>query len=84
MATAVYRNTFATNWPAFYLGSVAPDVNAISAIPREGTHFYGMPPAGEEMAYPTMLAKYPQLTNLTTMLGGSGALCSSVQRAPYA
>ncbi len=57
------QTSLSAEWPAFYLGSVAPDVNAISAIPREATHFYKMLPAWEEMAYPTMLARYPQLGN---------------------
>lgn len=54
-------------WPAFYLGSVAPDINAIDAIRRRETHFYGVPPDPEEEAYPTMLATYPQLANPTCM-----------------
>ena len=54
-------------WPAFYLGSVAPDVNAISSIAREATHFYETFPAWEEMAYPVMLARYPQLGNPAKM-----------------
>ncbi|VAW31521.1 hypothetical protein MNBD_CHLOROFLEXI01-4297 [hydrothermal vent metagenome] len=54
-------------WPAFYLGSVAPDVNAISDISREGTHFYKMPPDRQEMAYPTMLKMVPQLNNVLVM-----------------
>ncbi|MEW5988090.1 MAG: zinc dependent phospholipase C family protein [Chloroflexota bacterium] len=48
-------------WPAFYMGSVAADVNSISTIPREATHFYQMPPAAGERADQTMLARYPQL-----------------------
>ncbi len=59
--------TFAAEWPAFYLGSVAPDVNAISTLPRRDTHFYRMPPDEAEMAYPTMLARYPQLNNVAQM-----------------
>ena len=61
------RNVLSAEWPAFYLGSIAPDVNAISNIPRADTHFYDIPPASEEMAYPTMLVHYPQLANLATM-----------------
>lgn len=61
------QTLLSAEWPAFYLGSVAPDVNAISDIPREGTHFYTMPPAREELAYPTMLKMYPQLNNLSVM-----------------
>ncbi|VAW32085.1 hypothetical protein MNBD_CHLOROFLEXI01-5322 [hydrothermal vent metagenome] len=54
-------------WPIFYLGSVAPDVNAISDLPREATHFYKMPPDRQEMAYPTMLKRYPQLNDVAAM-----------------
>ncbi|MBK8902304.1 MAG: hypothetical protein IPM53_14045 [Anaerolineaceae bacterium] len=59
--------TLAAEWPAFYLGSVAPDVNAISPLPRRETHFYRVPPDEAEMAYPTMLARYPQLNNVAEM-----------------
>lgn len=61
------QETLAAEWPAFYLGSVAPDVNAISDISRFGTHFYDVPPSEDEMAYPTMLAIFPQLRALATM-----------------
>jgi len=57
----------AAEWPAFYLGSVAPDVNAISTIPRRETHFYRVPPDEAEMAYTTMLARYPQLNDVAQM-----------------
>lgn len=59
--------TLAAEWPAFYLGSVAPDVNAISVLSRASTHFYDMPPASDEMAYPTMLAQYPQLNDVARL-----------------
>lgn len=48
-------------WPAFYLGSVAPDINAISDISRSATHFYRMPPPPDEQAFEVMLAQYPEL-----------------------
>ncbi len=48
-------------WPAFYLGSVAPDINAISNIARSATHFYRIPPLAGEPAYDVMLAQYPEL-----------------------
>lgn len=54
-------------WPAFYMGSVAADVNSISTIPREATHFYQMPPAAGERADQTMLAHYPELANAVTL-----------------
>ena len=50
-------------WPAFYLGSVAPDYQTLCGVPREATHFYGLPPAPDNQAYPRMMARYPQLAN---------------------
>jgi hypothetical protein len=51
------------NYPAFYLGNVAPDYQAICDIPREDTHFYKLPPALENKGYDTMLARYPDLAD---------------------
>ena len=51
------------SWPAFYLGSVAPDCQEIAGISREATHFYGLPPQPDNQAYPRMLAEYPQLSD---------------------
>ena len=48
-------------WPAFYFGSVAPDYQSICGVERQLTHFYGLPPAPDNEAYPRMLAQYPQL-----------------------
>ncbi len=50
-------------WPAFYLGSVAPDLQAVCDLPREATHFYPMPPSPEDKAWPRMMAEYPELAN---------------------
>ena len=66
--------TLVAEWPAFYLGSVAPDVNAISQLSRVSTHFYDVPPAPDDTAYDAMLAQYPQLTDLATMSLGQ-AVC---------
>ncbi|MCB9006790.1 MAG: zinc dependent phospholipase C family protein [Ardenticatenaceae bacterium] len=74
------QTTLAAEWPAFYLGSVAPDVNAISNISRKKTHFYDVPPAKDDMAYPTMLAQYPQLAELTAMSPGQ-AVCVAAYSA---
>ncbi len=51
-------------WPAFYLGSVAPDYQTICGVPREVTHFYKLPPEPDNQAYPRMLSRYPQLANI--------------------
>lgn len=49
------------HWPAFLLGTVAPDVHSLAGIPRQATHFYTMPPAADVDAGNLMLARYPQL-----------------------
>lgn len=51
----------AAEWPAFYLGSVAPDINAISELRRADTHFYDLPPVPKNDAVREMLARYPEL-----------------------
>jgi hypothetical protein len=50
-----------SNFPAFYLGNVAPDYQTICNIPRSKTHFYDLPPRPDRTGYPTMLAQYPEL-----------------------
>lgn len=50
-----------SGWPAFYLGSVAPDYQTISGQPRELTHFYKLPPAPDNQGYPRMFSQYPHL-----------------------
>ncbi len=54
-------------FPAFYFGSVAPDVQSVANIRREDTHFYFLPPKLNEQAYTTMLQNYPQISNARTM-----------------
>lgn len=56
-----------SNWPAFYLGSVAPDVNAISDIRRSESHFYTLPPLPTNEAVPEMLEMYPQLADASQL-----------------
>lgn len=51
------------HWPAFYLGSVAPDYQTICDVPREVTHFYHLPPDPENKAYPRMFATHPELAS---------------------
>lgn len=74
------QTSLAAEWPAFYLGSVAPDVNAISTLPRASTHFYDIPPDPDETAYGTMLAQYPQLADLAAMPPGQ-AICVAAYSA---
>jgi hypothetical protein len=46
---------------AFYLGHVAPDVNAVSEIDRAASHFYDLPPVPEYEAHEMLLQQHPQL-----------------------
>ncbi len=48
-------------WPSFYLGSIAPDFQDITDIPREATHFYALPPDPQRQAQDVMLETYPML-----------------------
>ena len=54
-------------WPAFYLGQVAPDVQDVAGLPRTATHFYSVPPEEGNLAYPRLLAQYPQLADVRQM-----------------
>jgi hypothetical protein len=49
------------HWPAFYLGSVAPDVQTVSGAPRAATHFYNLPPAPDSDAVSRLWTQYPSL-----------------------
>lgn len=55
------------SWPAFYLGSVAPDCQELAGVPRTATHFYNVPPEPDNQAYPRMLAAYPELADPAQM-----------------
>jgi hypothetical protein len=66
LETAV-RELLAREWPAFYLGSVAPDYQTICDIPRERTHFYELPPDPLAEAHAVMLARHPELADLAEL-----------------
>lgn len=56
------RDLLAANWPAFLLGSIAPDFQVICDIPRENTHFYPIPPAPNDFAaFDRLQLRYPDL-----------------------
>lgn len=57
----VVNGRLRTEWPAFYLGSIAPDVQTISGAPRSATHFYNANGSTREVADEIMLSQYPQL-----------------------
>jgi hypothetical protein len=46
---------------AFLLGSISPDVRAVSGHSREGTHFFTIPFSDARPAQAVMLKEYPQL-----------------------
>ena len=54
-------------WPAFYFGSVAPDFQSIAGVPRQQTHFYGVPPEPDNMGYNYMWQAYPSVTDVAHM-----------------
>lgn len=57
------RALVADYWPAFCLGSIAPDYQVIADIPREQTHFYPLPIPAEPtpVGMARMLADFPAL-----------------------
>lgn len=55
------RRTIEQAWPAFYLGHIAPDLQAIHDMPREATHFYRLPPDPNHRAEEALLAAHPLL-----------------------
>ena len=51
-------------WPAFYLGSIAPDYQGMCDVPRHESHFYTIPvPDDGPSGYERMLIEHPQLAN---------------------
>jgi hypothetical protein len=64
------RRLIERNYPAFYLGNVAPDYQTICNVAREKTHFYKLPPDEDNRAYPQMLATYPELDQPATLQPG--------------
>lgn len=51
------------HWPAFYLGSVAPDVQTVSGAPRAATHFYELPPDPNNDAVSRLWSQYPSVAD---------------------
>lgn len=52
---------------AFLLGSISPDVRALSGHRREETHFFDIPLTDPEPACRHMFAAYPELADCTTL-----------------
>lgn len=59
--------TIEGQWPAFYLGSVAPDYQVICDVPREASHFYPLPLPSDWDAVATMLERWPELAAPATL-----------------
>lgn len=66
-----------SEWPAFYLGSVAPDYQTLCGVPREVTHFYGLPPAPDNQAYPRMMGRYPILAQANGLPAGQAVFVAA-------
>jgi len=50
---------------AFLLGSISPDVRAVSGHPREATHFFAIPPTDARPASQVMLDDWPALLSIS-------------------
>lgn len=62
------RTLVEQEWSAFYLGSIAPDINAISPeVSRIASHFYHTPPTPDEWGYNGMLTDFPQLADSSVL-----------------
>lgn len=61
------RTLIVSEYPAFYLGNVAPDFQTISNIPREETHFYKLPPDPNSRAHDQMFSRYPELADASVL-----------------
>jgi hypothetical protein len=62
------RQLLVAEWPAFYLGSVAPDFQVICDVPRQTTHCYPIPPAADDTAaFNRLLTAHPHLADVRHM-----------------
>jgi hypothetical protein len=71
------RRLVEQEWPAFYLGSVAADVQTVNQMAREKTHFYGLPPDRERPAHEVMLAEYPALAEAGRLRPGQAVFVAA-------
>ncbi len=56
-----------SEWPAFYLGSIAPDYQAICDVPREKSHFYPLPLPADWDAVAAMLEQTRELADVAEL-----------------
>jgi hypothetical protein len=52
---------------AFLLGNIGPDVRAVSGLAREATHFFGIPPSGNESSHHRLLERWPGLADASRL-----------------
>lgn len=71
------RELVESQWPAFYLGSVAADYQAISNIPRDQTHFYQLPPDPEPAPEEQMMIDYPELAEAARLPSGQAVFVAA-------
>jgi hypothetical protein len=58
------RDTLATGWGPFLLGSIAPDARVSSGIARTSTHFFEYGPVVDPSPVPNMLSLHPELRQI--------------------
>jgi hypothetical protein len=59
--TREVRQLVQSEWPAFLLGNIAPDVQTVSGQLREATHFFPVPLNGAPPAWQSLFARHPSL-----------------------
>lgn len=65
---APIRSCLADHWSAFYLGSIAADYQSIGNVPREATHFYGLPMAvTEAVGWDKLQLEHPELADSSNL-----------------
>jgi hypothetical protein len=76
------RRSLRQNWPAFLLGSTAPDVQSISGQSRRLTHFFELPlQPGVLPPWEQMLVDYPRLAPWETAAGSRDEALTPAQAA---
>lgn len=61
---AALRDLIRAHYPAFLLGSIAPDGHHLCRLGREQTHFYAYERPMDEHPYRVMLQRYPALSQV--------------------
>lgn len=66
-------------WPQFYLGNIAPDVQALNGMAREATHFYKVPPDLSITPTERMLRAFPELADAGALPPAQAAFLAGYQ-----